>query len=61
MAEIDLSKLLGGQSFIVPSQIALNGLSFPMTALADTGANRSLFLDRQRAVEMAQFHNIPIT
>ena len=60
VAEIDLSKLLGGQSFNVPSQIALNGFSFPMTTLADTGANGSLFIDRQRAVEIARFYDTKI-
>lgn len=59
MVEIDLSKLLGGQGFHIDSQLAYNGLSFPMTTLADTGANRYLFMNTRKAIELAQFHNIP--
>ena len=60
MMEIDLSKLLGGQEFNVHSQIAYNGLSFPMTTLADTGANGSLFIDTQQAIEIAKYFEISI-
>ena len=59
MVEIDLSKLLGGQGFHVDSQLAYNGLSFPMTTLADTGVNRYLFIDTKKAIELACFYNIP--
>lgn len=59
MVEIDLSKLLGGQGFNVNSQVAYNGLSFPMTTLADTGANGSLFIDKQQAIKISKFFNIP--
>ena len=59
MVEIDLSKLLGRQGFHVNSQLAYNGLSFPMTTLADTGANRYLFIDTKKAIELAHFYNIP--
>ena len=41
--KIDLSKLLGGQGFHIDSQLAYNGLSFPMTTLVDIGANGCLF------------------
>ena len=57
--EIDLSKLLGGQGFHVDSQLAYNGLSFPVTTLADTGANGYLFIDTKKAIELARFYNIP--
>ena len=60
MVEIDLSKLLGGQGFNVHSQIAYNGLSFPMTTLADTEANGSLFIDTQRAIEIVKYFEISI-
>ena len=56
---LDLSKLLGGQGFNVDSQLAYNGLSFPVTTLADTGANRYLFIDTKKAIELARFYNIP--
>ena len=59
MVEIDLSKLLGGQGFHVDSQLAYNGLSFPITTLADTGANGYLFIDMKKAIELACFYNIP--
>ena len=59
MVEIDLSKLLSGQGFHVNSQLAYNGLSFPTTILADTGANGYLFMDIKKAIELACFHNIP--
>lgn len=58
MIEIDLSKLLGGQGFNVNSLVAKNGLGFPMHTLADTGANGLLFIDTQRATELATFLNI---
>ena len=57
--EIDLSKLLDGLGFHINSQLAYNGLSFPMTTLADTGANRYLFIDMKKAIELAHFYNIP--
>ena len=59
MVEIDLSKLLGGQGFHVNSQLAYNGLSFTVNTLADTGANRYLFIDIKKAIELACFYNIP--
>lgn len=58
MVEIDLSKLLEGQGFYINSQLANNGLSFSMTTLVDTGANRYLFLDTKKAIELAQFYDI---
>ena len=58
MVEIDLSKLLGRQGFHVDSQLAYNGLSFPMTTLADTGANGYLFMNTKKAIELARFYNI---
>ena len=59
MVEIDLSKLLGGQGFHVDSQLAYNGLSFTVNTLADTRANRYLFIDMKKAIELACFYNIP--
>ena len=58
--DLDLSKLLGGKSFTVPSQVAFNGYSIPMKSLADSGANGYLFIDTQRAIEAAQFFGIPV-
>lgn len=56
---MDLSQLIGGQGFNVNSQIAYNGISIPLTTLADTGANGYLFMDTQRATELAKFFGIP--
>lgn len=41
------------------SQIAYNGISIPLTTLVDTGANGYLFMDTQRATELAKFFGIP--
>ena len=43
VVEINLRKLLGGQGFHIDSQLAYNGLSFPMTTLVDIEANGCLF------------------
>lgn len=40
------------------SQIAYNGISISMTILAEIGANGYLFIDTQRAIEMAKFFGI---
>ena len=58
MVEIDLSKLLGRQDFHVDSQLAYNRLSFTINILADTRANRYLFIDTKKAIELACFYNI---
>ena len=60
MVEIDLSKLLGRLGFHVDSQLAYNGLSFTVNTLADTRANRYLFIDMKKAIELACFYNILI-
>ena len=60
MVEIDLSKLLDGQGFYIDSQLAYNRLSFSITILTDTGANRYLFIDIKKAIKLAQFYNISI-
>ena len=59
VVEIDLSKLLGRQGFHIDNQLAYNGLSFPVTTLADTRANRYLFIDTKKAIKLAWFYNIP--
>ena len=59
MVEIDLSKLLDGQGFYINSQLAYNGLSFTVNTLADIRANRYLFIDIKKAIELACFYNIP--
>ena len=56
--KIDLSKLLSGQGFYVDSQLAYNGLSFPITTLADTGANGYLFINIKKAIKLVWLYNI---
>ena len=56
--EIDLSKLLDKQGFYIDSQLVYNRLSFPVTTLADTRANRYLFINIKKAIKLAHFHNI---
>jgi hypothetical protein len=56
LAELDLSKLIGGRAFTVPSRIALNGYSISTDSLADSGANG--FIDTQLAVDAAKFFGI---
>jgi predicted aspartyl protease len=58
--ELDLSQLLGGKSFTVPSQIASNGYSVSLSSLVDSGANGYLFIDTQRAIEAAKFLGVPV-
>ena len=41
------------------SQIAHNGISIPLTTLADTGANGYLFIHTKRATELTKFFGIP--
>jgi aspartyl protease len=60
IADLDLSKLFGGQSFTVPSQIAFNGYNIPANTLADSGAKGYLFMDTQFAIDAARFFNVPI-
>ena len=50
--EIDLSKLLDRQEFYINSQLAYNRLSFPITTLADTGANGYLFINIKKAIKL---------
>jgi Reverse transcriptase (RNA-dependent DNA polymerase)/RNase H-like domain found in reverse transcriptase len=55
--------LLGGQSFLVPSQLAFNGCSTPVKSLADSGAKGYVFIDTKKAIELAKFyglHTIPL-
>jgi hypothetical protein len=61
LAELDLSKLIGGRAFTVrsvPSQIAFNGYSISTNSLADSGASGSIFIDTQLAIDAAKFFGI---
>ena len=54
LAELDLSKLIGGRAFTVPSQIAFNGYSISTNSLADSGASGSIFIDTQLAIRCCE-------
>ena len=57
---LDLSLLLGGEQFSVPSQIGKNGYGVQVNSLADTGANGYLFINTQFAIQVAKFCQIPV-
>ena len=52
--------MIGGRAFTVPSQIAFNGYSIQTDSLADSGANGSIFIDTQLAIEAAKFFGIHV-
>jgi hypothetical protein len=56
---LDLSQLLGGQQFSVPTQIGKNGSGVQADSLADTRANRFAFINTEFAVRVAKFCQTP--
>ena len=56
---LDLSQLLGGQQFSVPTQIGKNGYGVQADSLADTGANGYAFINTEFAVQVAKFCQTP--
>jgi hypothetical protein len=56
----NLRRLLGGQSFTVPAQIAFNGCSVPISSLADSGATGYVFLNSRCALEAAKSLQAPL-
>ena len=57
---LNLSKLLGGKSFTVSSQLGQNGSWFAISALGDSGALRYLFIDIQLAVQLVKYFSIKV-
>ena len=55
MNVIDLSQLLGGDSFTTPCRLVKNGYGVSLSALADTGANGYAFIDAQCAADICRF------
>ena len=51
---------MGGKGFTVPCRISRNGYSIELTALADSGANDSIFLNTPRAIEAGKFFNTTV-
>ena len=60
MTEVDLSRLMGGKSFVVHCTLSRNGYGVETTALADTGANAFALVDTKCATKLAEFLNIPV-
>jgi predicted aspartyl protease len=56
---LDLSQLLGGHQFLVPSQIGKNGYLVQTDSLADTGANGYTFINTEFAIQVAKFCQTP--
>jgi hypothetical protein len=46
---VDLSKLVGGESFTLPCTISKNGIGIKTRTLIDTGANGFIFIDTSLA------------
>ena len=59
MSDVDLGRLMGGKSFMVPCTVSRNGNGVNATALADTGANAFVLVDTRCAARIAEFLNIP--
>lgn len=58
MNAIDLSQLLGGDSFTTPCKLVKNGYGVSFSALTDTGANGYAFIDAQFATDLCRFLSI---
>ena len=60
MCQIDLSQLVGGESFTMPCTISKNGLGIKTRTLVDTGANGYIFIDLELAQKASRFLDVPI-
>ena len=60
MSEVDLSRLMGGKSFVVHCTLSRNGYGVNTTALADTGANAFALIDTKCAMKLSEFLNVPV-
>ncbi len=54
MSGLDLSKLMGGDQFLVSCTLSMNGCGVDLHSLADTGANGFLFVNRPIAKRLSQ-------
>lgn len=55
---IDLSQLVGGEQFLVPSIVSRNGFGIKLKALADSGANGFCFVNSTLATTVAEYLQI---
>jgi predicted aspartyl protease len=60
MCKVNLSQLVGGQSFTMPYTISKNGLGIKTRTLVDTGVNGYIFIDSRLAQKASQFLDAPI-
>ena len=58
---IDLSQLVGGDSFTTPCTLSLNGIGVTTQALCDTGANGFLFINTLLATALCSLLGAEIT
>jgi len=58
---IDLSQLVGGNSFTTPCTLSLNGIGTVTQALNDSGANGFLFINIRFAIALSSFLGAEIT
>ena len=52
---------MGGQHFSLACTLNTNGEGVKLRALADSGANGFVFINKSRAIELAKHFNIPIS
>ena len=57
MLEVDLSRLMGGKSFVIPCTLSRNGYRVKTTALADTRANAFALINAKCAKKLSEFLN----
>ena len=58
LAEVDLSQLLGGDTFTLSYIISNNGLGIKTSSLIDTRANRNTFIDSKFVKTIKRFLGI---
>lgn len=56
----DFGYLFGGESFLVPTQVVFNNTALPVQTLADSGALGAIFINTDRAIELARLYNTPL-
>lgn len=61
LCSLDISKLLGGEHFIVTSRVASNGISVPLSkTLIDCGAQGSVFIHTDVATRVSKYLQTPL-
>ncbi|KFY97632.1 hypothetical protein V498_01969 [Pseudogymnoascus sp. VKM F-4517 (FW-2822)] len=60
LQDLDLQELLGGTQFLVDTTLSLNGLGVQTKALANTGANGYLVIDKPFAMRLSKALQSPI-